>query len=101
MDKILEIHNLLINNTIRIANKHLNKIVCDYSFYYFDTKLDFGQNEEIYQKIKESKVIIIGSNMQTSLIPNDFYFFISFKKTIICIKNAFIYSIHFFRIVII
>ena len=88
MIKLREIHELLTNNTISIANKLLNKAVCRYSFYYFDAKLEFDQNDKIDLRIKKSKAIIIGLYKETNSKTNDLFFIISFKKTIICIKNS-------------
>lgn len=96
MNKLLEIHRLLINNIIKVPNERLNKVVQDYSFYYFDEKLVFSNTDEIYQKIKESKVIIIGIYKEINSKNDDLYFIIGFKKTIIIIKNTLIHLLHSF-----
>ena len=57
MIDILEIPKLLKKKIISISNKGLNKIVGGYSFYYYNSKLDFTQEENIYQNIKESNIL--------------------------------------------
>ena len=94
MINILQINALLKNKTSIMSNDGLNKVVQNYTFYYFDTKLDFNENDNIYQKIKESKVLIIGLCAEKKSNFNHFYFIIGFKNTIICIKDSIITLLH-------
>ena len=95
MEKILEIHDYFINNAIRVNKERLNKVVGNYSFYYCDTKLNFGQNEnQIYQRIKESSVIIIGLYTEVESKKNNSYFIIGYEKTIICVKVSLLHLLN-------
>lgn len=71
---------------IRFTNNNLHNLMISYSFIHIIEDID--DKNEISQNFNESKIIIINQNTQSDTNSDELYFFISFQKTIIIIKQT-------------
>ncbi|KAK8887072.1 hypothetical protein M9Y10_038108 [Tritrichomonas musculus] len=55
----LEFNRIFEKNNFNIRNSNLDKIVKKFSFYYISSRFKFEQNQEIFQNLNESKLLIV------------------------------------------
>ena len=72
------------NPGFRTLNEKLKKVVDNYTFLEISEKTESELNLNIANNIKESKVIIISHYKEN----DDFYFVLSFKRTILVINQS-------------
>ena len=93
--KILQYFKLLSNNKIKITNHKLKKVIHGYSFIYISSEIKLETNEKVYQKMKESSIIIIKEYKEKNEEENDIqYFIIGFKQTLLIVKQESIQFIY-------
>ena len=82
-----EFHCIFTKQKIKVINKHIDKVISEYSFLYISS--DHGDNfkEKIVQNMIDSKVIIINQFENKIGDGKNKYFIIGFKRTIIVIKQ--------------
>ena len=82
-----EFHCIFTKQKIKVINKHIDKVISEYSFLYISS--DHGDNfkEKIVQNMIDSKVIIINQFENKIGDGKNKYFIIGFKHTIIVIKQ--------------
>ncbi|KAK8883568.1 hypothetical protein M9Y10_042662 [Tritrichomonas musculus] len=85
---LLEFLERLNSNTIRIPNSILDRIIRSYTFLEISEKISFENNQDIYHKLSESKIIIINHLKEMNPIIDDRYLFIGFKQTVIIIDQT-------------
>ena len=76
--------NSLNINKVELANRKLDKVVKNYSFYYISNQLSENENQLFIDMIQNSKIIIVDHNKE------NLHFIIGFYNTIIVIKDSFL-----------
>ena len=69
-------------------NKKIYQIIKQYSFTQISDQFDYIKNQEIYNNLKESAIIIINFYSEQNEKSKKSYFFIGFKKTILLINQS-------------
>ena len=91
LEQITEIKRYIKNNAW-FSSLKLRKVVQEYNFIYLN---EINQNEQdcpIGPNIQESKVIIIDYYQNKSSKSNELHFIISFKRTIIILRQELLVS---------
>ncbi|KAK8898231.1 hypothetical protein M9Y10_000509 [Tritrichomonas musculus] len=86
-EDILSIQKLLAKDTLTFPNKHFTKIIKEYNFHQISEKFDLYNNQEIYNNLEKSSLIIIDFYSDANSYGGSQYFFVSFKKTILFIQK--------------
>lgn len=86
----LLIKRLLENDEIQFTNEIMKSVVRNYSYYEVSSNYNYKNNQQTYQQMKDSKIVIISQYKENG---ND-YFIIGFRNTIINIKQDSINFLH-------
>ena len=84
MSNFLHFKGLLENNRISIENKRMESVIKNYSFFDISSVFDSENNKETYQRMEESKVIIISEYKEIDRK----YFILVFERTMINIEQT-------------
>lgn len=93
---ILKLHDYLNNDIVRVVNDKLNNVIKNYSFFYISNETIFDKKHEIYQKVIESKLLIIDHHVELDKQTNELHFIIGLEKAIIIINQSLISFIRSF-----
>lgn len=74
------LHDLLNNGIARVANNKLNNLLKNYSFIRISEKIIFDENHYIYQRINESKIMIIDNYNELNNQNNELNFILAFES---------------------
>ena len=75
------------NNPALIINSNYLRIIQKYTFLYANEYMSFMPNENIFQNLEKSKIVIISQVKEHNNIPNKQYFIIGFNQTIIIVEQ--------------
>ncbi|KAK8841493.1 hypothetical protein M9Y10_027112 [Tritrichomonas musculus] len=87
IENFFAIYDGFKNNTIKALNKNFDKIIKKYTFLNIFQQFDKKQNYDLFQNYIESAAVIIAQNRPSRQHIDDKYFIITFKNTIIIIKQ--------------
>ena len=71
-----------------MKNQKMEKVIKDHSFLLITQNFDFNNNQEVYENIKNSSVIIISQYEEENEKNDNKYFIFGFKRTLISIKQS-------------
>ena len=83
---IQDIHQFLQDESVKLDNQRLNKVIKNYTLHYFNNEINSDVKKDIFDNIKQSKAVILYQDK--NIDTKDQYFFIGFEKTIIIINLA-------------
>ena len=82
----LKLNDHFKNGNIKILNQKLNNLILNYSFLCLSEPLDVDNNLPLFQNIRESKVAIINQYKRSEQNPDDLFFIICFKHTLLILN---------------